>query len=402
MAQAPGASHPGAMGPRRRLAAGLVAVATALTGASCADGSSDPAPVPAEGWARLADPPLAPRLEAVTAWTGTEALFLGGGLRGDEDLAALCGDGGGCEYPFVPARDGAAYDPARETWRRTADAPVPLPRSAYSTTVGDVVYLLDAARLLSYDASDDAWTVHPRLRGAGHYTHRLAAVGERVLATLEVRRPGDPPDRLYDPATRRWSAVAADPLGPAWDRRVVATPAGVVLTGTRPLGEPLGPQPVRATVLDLATSRWRTLPDSRQLPGLGPTWTGRRLVDLPHDPAVSLAELPAEGGALRFGGTLDPATGTWGRLPPSPSGILPWRVDALGARYSVAGGVVFDDREERWTPLGRPDCAAEEIGGAVWAGELLVVLGGFDRDEPGDGATSAGAWAYEPATSGSP
>lgn len=63
-------------------------------------------------WRQLPDAPIAPRQNAATVWTGREWIIWGGG---DDDG----------EYA-----DGAAYDPAANTWRVLADAPL----SARKTT----------------------------------------------------------------------------------------------------------------------------------------------------------------------------------------------------------------------------------------------------------------------------
>jgi heat shock protein HslJ len=150
-------------------------------------------------------------------------------------------------------------------------------------------------------------------------------------------------------------------------------------------------------VFDPASSRWTLLPDSDQLGGWRWSWTGRRLVDTTLG-AADGGDVGPYGRTIPMGGVLDPATGRWGRLPDPPAiGSGGWPVEALGGALVAAEGWVFDDRQETWTRLPRPEGAPPEPGSAVWAGELLVVLGGVD---PAGGSTlealSDGAWSWSP------
>src|SRR5690606_31588462 len=59
----------------------------------------------------LAPGPLSGREAAASVWTGTELLIWGGGAGGDADGRTFA--------------DGAAYDPATDTWRTLAPSPLP-------------------------------------------------------------------------------------------------------------------------------------------------------------------------------------------------------------------------------------------------------------------------------------
>jgi hypothetical protein len=203
---------------------------------------------------------------------GLGGLFLGG------DPGPPCLDTGTADCEVRPGmRDGAAFDPVTGTWRRTADAPAPVHGHLSSAVSGDTVYVLEAGQLLSYDASDDTWTVHPPPPGAPEYG-RLAVADGMVVVVAEERPDGEPSGAVYDPASRTWSPLPEDPLGPAFDRTVTATPAGLVLTGKTLVPSPGATEPavVRAAVL-AGTSRWRLLEDSDMLGGWQWAWTGGRM-----------------------------------------------------------------------------------------------------------------------------
>lgn len=203
-------------------------------------------------------------------------------------------------------------------------------------------------------------------------------------------------DQVLDPATGRWTALPADPLVPTMSRHVVATPHGLVLTGQPEVDQPgsrLEDSVVRAAVLDPATSTWRELPGSDQLQGLF-TWTGTRLVDAEIFVADG-GEVNPYGREVPSGGTLTLPEGRWGRLPDPPQlGKGGWRVQARGGRHTAIEGYLYDDAQQRWTLVPRPDDAAASPGAAVWAGDRLVVLGGLtpDEDDPDAGLSRR---AYE-------
>ncbi len=380
-----------------RAAATLAAGVLALTGCATLPDPEDPRAGP--GWTQLPTPPLSPRTGAATAWTGSEALFLGG------DTGPPCLDtgagSGDCEVP-PGARDGAAFDPVAGTWRQTAEAPAPIQGSLPTAVAGDTVFLFSAGQLLAYDASDDAWTVHPGPSGAPEYG-RLAAVDGSVVLVAGERRQGEPSGHAFDPATGSWALLPEDPLGPAFDRVPTATTAGLVLTGHSLVPNPGSTEPsfVRAAVFDPGSSRWTLLDDSDQVGGWQWAWTGRRLVD-PNLGTVDGGEVNGYGRDIPMGGVLDPATGTWAPLPNAPPGSSDgWWVEALGGPLTATYGWVYDDRAESWTLLPRPDGAPPQPGSAVWAGEALVVLGGVDaREGMSVDALSDSAWIWTPEAAG--
>jgi len=128
------------------------------------DGAAyDPA---GDKWRRLPTSPLAPRSEAVTAWTGKEVLVWGGQTHGS--LTAF-----GDEFS-----DGALYDPARDTWRPMA-----------------------------------AWPLAPR------YGARAVWTGTRfvVWGGASAEAGEDPPPladgAAYDPSSNHWAKMSPGPLG---------------------------------------------------------------------------------------------------------------------------------------------------------------------------------------------
>jgi hypothetical protein len=324
----------------------------------------------------------------VTAWTGSEALFLGG------DVGDLCRPDAGCARAPESTSAGAAFDPAAETWRRVADAPHPIAGGTPSTVAGDTVHLVREDRLLSYDASEDAWSVSPEAPLEEEVGGPAVLEDGTVVLVDRERHAGDPGGQVYDPAGRSWSELPDDPLGPTYDRAVTAIPGGLVLTGVPEPDDRGTPPPpaVRAALLDVASGTWTLLGDN-PWPSAGRwTWTGERLVDVAPD-AVS-----GSGSRLPQGGALDPRAGEWDPLPGTPlMNTGGWPVEALGGPVAAVDGWVYDDRDRAWTRLERPSGAPAEPGSAVWAGEELLVLGGMDADAGwGPEHLSDEAWIWRP------
>lgn len=346
-------------------------------------------------WQRIADPPTPPRVRAVVAWTGTEVLQVGG------DTSTPCPANADCAEPPEYARDGAAYDPVKGTWRRLAPAPEGISATGYGV-VGDRLFVLNDETLLAYDVPGDSWSRVPTPPGfAGA---QVVVDGSRLLFVSGSDETGEHPDRVYVPRTGRWSVLPEDPIGPAFDRVATVTPEGVVLTARELVPNPGGsdgPSLVLAARLERSTGTWTRLPDSDQLGGWRWAWTGRHLVD-PTLGGADGGEVGNYGRTIPYGGVLDPATGRWSRLPGAPAELSGgWTVEALGGSRLAAGGWIFDDADETWTRVPRPEGAPAHPGDAVWADGRLVVIGGVDHpDESEPGVLSPNAWTSSPAGPG--
>lgn len=368
-----------------------------LLAAGCGPGTTDhpagEAPGDPSSWTRLEDSPLSPRQGPLVAYVGREVVVVGG------YAGSPCPPNADCAVPEdAVQRDGAALDPDTGTWRRIADAPRPVPDFASTAVIGRVLYVVADDALLSWDSRTDTWGEWEVPGGDAGW---LVADGRRLLVVSGSDENGERPDRVLDARSGDWSTLPADPLSPAFDRFVVSTPAGLVLTAKAIAadGGPADPALVRAALLPDGERRWRTLPDSDQLGGGRWSWTGHRLVD-PSLGGADGGEVNNYGRVILFGGRLDPATGTWSPLPDAPDERTGgWPVDAPDGPVIAAAGWLYDDAAESWTRLPRPAAAPAEPGPAVWAGDRLVVVGGVDWDLP-DGAEpspenvwSTGVWA---------
>ena len=285
---------------------------------------------PARGaWRRLPSAgPTTSFMSESAAWTGTELLVWGQGIReafnpltgrwrrlpGSPYLAVhdgfglvvwtgreLIGWGGGCCGDAFS--DGVAYSPTTNTWRNLARAPL-------------------------------AGSQHP----TGAWTGR-----ELIVFVGELDPDGNPwPAGLaraaaYDPVTDRWRRIAPLPAprygaAAVWDGSEMLVVGG---SGAPRANRP--PAPARVGfAYDPATNHWRRLPrmESGRI-GTVTVWTGKRL--------------------LVWGGSKTTGTG-----PP----VIP------------PHGLAFDPTSNRWSSLPQAPLVGRLDSTAVWTGRALLVWGG--------------------------
>jgi hypothetical protein len=151
-------------------------------------------------WRTLPRAPVPARWGGAIVWTGAEVILWGGGKPGEPTT-----------------RNGAAYDPARNEWRRLADAPLGLNEFDAVWTGSEMVVfgsLLDNRNMAatktavgaSYNPAEDVWSALPPSE-LSPQASAAAWIGDRVVAwDYEAR------SQSYDPDVDAWSAVARMPL----------------------------------------------------------------------------------------------------------------------------------------------------------------------------------------------
>jgi hypothetical protein len=345
--------------------------------------------------------PLAPRRAAHAVEVGGKLLVFGG------TPAPACPTGADCDTPTeAPFDDAAAYDPATKSWTELARSPVPI-GYASSVVAGDIVYLLVApfgsshpsARnaFLSYDATRDRWT---ELALPPSPLYRLLAPShDAVVAYQHSQENGIEEDFVYSPTDDTWAELPPDPLRPAYDRWMVWSDAGLVLTGLPHVANPGAERPslYGAALLNASNDGWKRFPDS-EITGYNPewSWTGERVLNASTERSDG-GETNNWGRTYFAGGMLDPRTGEWSALPDVPDGYGGFTgINASGDRYATAGGGwVFDAAESRWLELSKPNDAPEGEAAAAWVGDELFVWGGV-RYEGSDGVLLDDGWSWTP------
>jgi hypothetical protein len=282
----------------------------------------------ADEWRMLPPAPLSARTRASAVWTGRQVIVWGGldhiGSHGSHVAA-----------------DGAAWDPATNSWTPLSVSPLSGRADAIAAWTGEKLILLggrpagptDAAREFtdgaSFDPTSGTWRMLPNaVSPAGHGIEWATAVmtdhdllAWSVWANHAQTGPGTTTGSgggelyRYDPAADRWNAVPSAPGALADVVEAYWTGTEVVARGFASWCQ------CRGSALPEATSTYR--PSSN-------TWTA-----LPPDPLGADHQLSAwtAGGLLSFDGsgqygsvrpgdtsTWSLATNKWARLPSAPFG----------------------------------------------------------------------------------
>ncbi|MEV6304936.1 hypothetical protein AB0M02_36375 [Actinoplanes sp. NPDC051861] len=348
--------------------------------AGCGQGVATPVAAGEPGWSAAAASPLSPRTAALGLWTGREVLLIGG------SDTPPCPPNADCARDETPLPDGAAFDPATNRWRGIAAPPEPL-LDGQGVVVGETAYVLQD-ELFAYRVDRDEWTRAPVPFGEGY---RLVAAGDRLVAFLGSEENNHGPDYVYDAAAAKWDRLPADPLSPAFDRTMAWSGSELVLFDQELVPNPGAEKPsiTRAAALDLATGKWRRLPDSEIL-ATGP-WlaAGDELIN-PTLGGGDGGQVGNWGRVYPYGGSVSPATGVWSPLPDPPPGPAAGARTGTTALYFGDSGVVLDTTTGTWQKI--PAIPGDEVTGRtiVAAGALMVVFGGASSDLVAD------AWIWRP------
>lgn len=331
------------------------------------------APAPG-GWRPLPAAPLTARTGQAAVATGAELLLWGGA---SED--------GGSRRTFHA--DGAALDPATDTWRPLPDAEL-APRSDHAALwaadrlfvwggTGRSGFLADGA---AYDPAEDTWTPLPEAPLSPRAGAAAVWTGEAVVVLGGADNAGPLTDAArYDPAADEWSSLPSLPDGFAESDGVRAAGAGgAVVVWTLDRG---GLGATRIARLDPAGGAWTELPAppladaglprlvaaTGALHALWTSYDGTRMDLLTLPDGATAWEQRAAPAALG-----DPwAAGMW------------WTGDALLVADAEAGLRADTDTWTRIVDVPPPTSPTPP----VWDGEDLL------RAEPG-----AGGWAWRPAS----
>lgn len=410
----PGAVPPGGAGRvlaavdrrrRRRTAVASVAAALVLVGgigviaglarggpersapAEVSDAATDVEGAPAR-WVEMPPSPLAPRTGSVGAWTGSELVVVGG------TTADPCPPGADCAAPSAAnyRRDGAAYDPASDSWRPIADLPTTF-RSAQAVWSGDDVVVIGDSGAWAYDPDADRWRTLDAPPGgradAGEQTAPVVTPAGIVVPSYDQAATGASPDLLLDPATGTWTRLPHDPFGESFDRSMAWDGSRLWLLSMGADEHYRASEGARSRLAVLeggvADGRWRVVDDETPPLTYGQRlwWSGDRLVVTPRR------------GFLGFTYDIDRRRGRVGEASPwtevgtreEPEGCaLP--AAGVGPAWVSGGGPTLVAASDVNDVVAVPGCrglAAPDV--AVWAGSDLLVWGGPSSDHSAGTAT---------------
>ena len=394
--------------PLRRSNALVVALALAVAACGDAPAPSGPIePAPAEavavGWSPTTRPPLGPRYGSTAVWTGREVIVVGG--RADDP----CPPNADCAIPPEGAlADGAAYDPGTNQWRPIAPAPIRID-GAFGAVAGGTLFLLVPSRgaagpeFLGYDIAADTWSRLAAPAGLDVFAG-LVPLGTGVVAVPGTDELGLVADQRFDVDTGTWIPLPDDPLGPSFDRSMVAIDDGLVLFAAELVPQPGSAEPslTQAATLDAGQEMWSGLPESPVLSGWGPWILAGGVIVNASIGTSDGGEVDGWGRDVPHGGILDPAAGAWRLLPDPPVGIGPYPGLAVGGREWVVSpqGWVLHVPTGSWVPLAAtPGPPADQVA-ATWAGDRLFVWGGVawqgGINDPGRPRLLDTGWTWSP------
>jgi hypothetical protein len=294
-------------------------------------------------WTPMPASPLSPRDGAFAVWTGTKALFWGGG-----------------NGSIVPLADGASYDPASRTWAMLPVAPLRPAAEHWQAIVwtGTQMVVIQPGVGAAFDPATSSWTAVPALpQVAGCQSLAIGAewTGSEVITWVEGRPPavnGVTPSgychSVYSwvPGNQAWAAVAGQP-GYGWPFGTAASIGGrlLFLGGVMPCGAACPAQNFGdGDWFDPSSGMWISVPEKFS-GGFGPAvWTGSAMVVF----------------ATKAGASPSPLVGPR-RGPPIPAGAA--------AAFDPSGGA--------WTDLARcpvPDSPDRTSASLAWTGRQLIVV----------------------------
>ena len=238
---------------------------------SSAGATYDPA---ADRWATMADAPVSTVGGHTAVWAGGRMIVWGGAIG------------------ELPVADGAAYDPVTDRWTALSASPLE-PRydhSAVSTGQRMLVWggfsgeespsrqaFADGA---AYDPATDSWSTLPASPLSGRAQHAAVWTDQAMVLWGGTGHQGLPADGArYDPAAGAWRPIAPSPLTPRINHTAVAAGGRMIVWGG------LAEQPVTdAGVYDPIADTWEVLPAGPLSQSGGPpgefaaVWTGSSLL----------------------------------------------------------------------------------------------------------------------------
>ncbi len=302
-------------------------------------------------WSVLPAAPIATRDQASVVWTGSELIVWGG---------VSYGGGNG-----TPHADGAAYNPSTGRWRMLAPAPLSARYGQASVWDGMEMIVWGGHALSSstyadvndgaaYDPATDSWRMLPASPMAPP-THVIATwTGSTVILladgpTTSITQFGGPFDGgAYDPSTARWTSIAppSPPSGHPFMWASAVQAGGELLAGSDwATDSSCGISCISTTSgTDLFsynehTDTWSVI--TAGFPRFGVSqalWTGRVAI-LRGQPECPPCQGPARPDETS---QFDPARNSWTALPADPlawaSPVSAWTGDALFSFNAMGRG----------------------------------------------------------------
>ena len=313
------------------------------------DGAAyDPA---ARTWRKLPPAPLSPRFDPWAYWTGQELLLFGG--------TSVDGD-------FLT--DGALWNPATNSWREIPESPLGARSGSVVAWAGDRLVLWSGNTVLADDAPDDAdAAAEVKNDGAAYVpaTDTWVPVGAAPIPPRSGAQWAWTGQRLVISGGEgadddRTDGAALDPVSGAWAPIAARPESGSCGGSTACVGFWTGKTvlfPAASLAYDPATDRWSAMaapPGSKApAPGEPAVWTGQRLVawGMPgddDDESGAAADTAGDGPTPPVAAVYDPVANRWQPVAAGPLGSRAYHTAVwTGGAMLLWGGMADDE-----SPLG--------------------------------------------------
>jgi N-acetylneuraminic acid mutarotase len=316
-------------------------------------------------WEKIPRAPIEGRQGNIAAWTGRE-LVLWGGL------------GNSWKREYV---DGAALDAATNRWRPLSMSPLETSDAREAAWTGDEVIVWggeygDGSHQhpdngAAYDPAQDSWRPLPRAPQWSLASHTLVWTGSEMIAWGGVGMPRA--GVAYDPATDEWRETAQAPIETRHQHTAVWTGTEMIVWGGLP-PHPPGGEFEDGAAYDPAADSWRTIAPApiAGRSGASAVWTGTEMMVWGGwGPLESLAD----------GAAYNPATDTWRTLATAPVRDFVNISEAwTGTEMIVSVDGVFaayDPERDTWSMLPTPPGPPRVSPSMVWTGRAVIVWGGW-------------------------
>lgn len=387
----------------RRAASTLVLLAALAAG--CSGPQADEKPLRAGGrpgtpdsWRVMAKGPLQPGYGHQGVWTGKEVLIWGGSHVDKETLRSK------------PMRDGAAYDPRDDSWRKIPPAPIAGGPGYSVTWTGEEMLVwgdpdrgrsTKGNRGAAFDPDANEWRPIPSGPLTGRSGHLAVWTDDELIIwggslTDFNRERYDGEGAAFDPETDEWRQLSPAPLPAGYDAMGAWTGTEVIVM-VSPMGieEDDYPKFAHAATYDPSSDSWRELerpPFVTNVSPPAPLLDGELFL-LSLNGQVDGGEVDGYDKSYDTGGIFDIAREQWRtHSDPPERPNHRWGQVALDDEV-VIDGLAYDPRADSWRVLPEFPLKPREFPVVVWTRRELIVWGGAGLNHSPPVATGA---AYTP------
>jgi N-acetylneuraminic acid mutarotase len=329
----------------------------------------------------MSESPLAPGYGHRGIWTGKEVIIWGGSRLDEKTLIA------------EPMRDGAAYNPDKDSWRRIPEAPVKAGHGYSMTWTGDEMLVwgdpdrgraTKGNRGAAFDPKTNAWRRISSGPLAGRSGHLAVWTGDELIVwggwlTAYQRERYDGTGAAYDPETDMWRKLPRGPLPAGYDAKGAWTGEEVLIMAT-PMGLDADDYPKFDEFAAYApeSDTWRDLERPSQVSYASPpiAFVDDRLAVLSLGGTVDGGEVNSFDKEYDTGGVYDYSEDQWSpHADPPKRPNQTWEQTAIRSEI-VIDGLAYNPSTDSWRTLPEFPLREREFPVVVWTGDELIVWGG--------------------------